>query len=236
MKVNIAESANCMSELSADFISVSFTPAIKTLGKMQKRSIPEIKNEPMFFNSSPRFVLQNCGDVTRDFFAQLIDVDFFRDSEDLKWVFDSRVTMTMPGMYPSIPGWHCDDFRRGHVHAQPDIERGEIDDSITHYMGIVGDTDELTGTEFVTQSVTIEIDKRRVWNSLDAAINFMSGDLKTRRLQNQEIIRFNQSAIHRATEATKQCWRWWGRLSYTYRKPVNEIRRQVQVYVSSHGW
>ena len=95
---------------------------------------------------------------------------------------------------------------------------------------------EFRATEFITQPCSIPVDPTDVWHSLDKAIEADFTHLKRRYIGNREVISSTQDSIHRATNSLKHGWRWFGRLSLTYRKPQNEIRKQVQVYIDRNGW
>ena len=83
---------------------------------------------------------------------------------------------------------------------------------------------------------SIELDKENVWNSLDTYLNKNIGNFKTSKVQAREVISFSQDSIHRATPTINGGWRFFGRVSHTYRKPQNELRKQVQVFVDRNGW
>lgn len=215
--------------------SVTFSPNIKTVAFLSEYSMLDIRDEPMLFSCDLKHCHKLGGKITKEFLALVSrHSDFFHDvPSDLNIVFDCRTTLTMPGMYPSIPGWHCDDFNRGEKYGQPRL--ADRDKRIRHTTAIVGEGNGISKTEFITQPVTISVNPAEVWHSLDKAINKLP-QLARRSLKNREIITFSQDSIHRAAECTEAGWRWFGRLSLTYRKPWNELRTQTQVYVGKNGW
>lgn len=213
-----------------------FSPKIKTVGQVPGlRPLKDISHEPMIFSGDYEFARGNGGSLTQEFLSALEQSEEFKSC----WinhlngypylVIDSRVTQTMIGQYPSMPGWHCDDVPRS-GYGQPDISR--IDDNIQHFMCILSTADNHTCTEFITEDTEVEIDHNDVWGSLDRNIK----PNKTKRIKPGEIIKFNQTAIHRATETIEAGWRFFIRASFTYREPKNEIRKQVQIYVGRNGW
>jgi len=219
----------------------TFTPNIKTIGKLEQpvRDTDEIKNEPMIFSGSPNFASIHGGGLTREITNKLLKNDDFRNVQlfandnDFHIVIDTRVTMTMPGMYPSIPGWHCDDVPRGKTHGQPVMHL--VNPFVQHFMVLVSDQeDAVSCTEFVTKPFEVDIDMADVWGSVDRAVEKEKPE--TGFLKQGEIIRFNQEAIHRASQTSVAGWRFFYRASITHRKPANEIRKQVQVYASTNGW
>jgi hypothetical protein len=157
----------------------------------------------------------------------------FADPDLLTTVIDTRVTMTMEGMYPSIPGWHCDDVPRSRTTGQP-VMHG-VNPLVQHFMVILSDQeDAVSCTEFVSKPIKLDIDLTNVWGSVDKQLT--ENKPETGFLKQGEIIRFNQEAIHRASPTVTPGWRFFYRASITHRKPANEIRNQVQVYASKNGW
>lgn len=216
-------------------IVVDFNPRIETIGHLPEFSMEEIRGEPMLFTCDMEYTRKNCGPITTAFLnavglAEYIDII----PSGLHVVMDCRTTMTFPGMYPSIPGWHCDDFNRSEKYGQPSLD--DRDKRIKHAMAIVGEGDGVSRTEFITEACAVPVDPADVWHSLDKAIETDFQHLKRRYIANREVITFSQESIHRATNSLKHGWRWFGRISLTYRKPQNEIRKQVQVYIDKNGW
>lgn len=224
-----------------NIMKYTFTPTIKTVAQLKGiRSVKRIKNEPMLFGADMDFAIANGGPLTRDLLHELISSMEFarvlRDSapEEYHIVIDTRSTMTMKGAYPSIPGWHCDDVPRGDQYEQPDLDK--IDDLTQHFLVLMSSTESHTCTEFVPSTMTIDVDPENVWRSVNNAIAEQKP--KTRFIQVGELVQFDQQAIHRATATANPGWRWFARVSITKRKPVNEIRDQVQVYMplENVGW
>ena len=142
--------------------------------------------------------------------------------------------MTMPGAYPALPGWHCDDFNRSERYTQPNPE--DANDLVNHYMALVGEAEDGNScTQFLTEPLTVNLDCTDVWHSLDKSINSLP-EYKSRFIKNREVIHFNQNAIHRATPTKTPGWRLFLRCSFTHRPVHNEIRKQVQIYVDRNGW
>lgn len=217
---------------------VEFNPIILTVGKMSARLSKSIREEPMIWSGDYQFARSNGGELTQEFLDKISSTDRYKSMSgvsDLNFVLDSRVTHIMPGQYPSMGGWHCDDFTRKAKYAQPRIE--DRDKRICHFVALVGDAEDGNScTEFVTEKCKIPVDQNAVWNSLDHAIENQYSFLKRSKAKNLDIVYFNQDAIHRATAATTAGWRLFIRGSFTYREPQNEIRKQVQVYLDKKGW
>jgi len=218
----------------------TFTPHIHTIDDLAPRSLREIRDETMLFGADWEYAQENGGPILKEFLAKLYKDDGFfwhfrnHKKENQNIVIDARVTMTMPGAYPSLPGWHCDDFNRSERYAQPNPE--DANDKVTHFMAIVGESEDGNScTQFVTEPLTIILDRSDVWHSLDKAVNALP-ECKTRFIRNREIVQFNQNAIHRATPTKTPGWRLFVRCSFTHRPVHNEIRKQVQIYVDRNGW
>lgn len=216
-----------------------FTPNIRTVDHIEAtRPTDIIKNEPMMFSVTPRFAHMNGGPLTKEITDILLKHIMYTTiavnaPEDFYSVIDTRVTMTMKGMYPSIPGWHCDDVPRSRTTGQP-ILHG-VNPFVQHYMVLLSDQENIvSSTEFVTQETELDVDLTNVWNSVDKQVNETKP--QTGYLSTGEITRFNQEAIHRASPTVTPGWRFFYRLSITHRKPANEVRNQVQVYASENGW
>jgi len=227
---------------------IKFKPAIKTLGfycPSRVFDFKELRDEAMFFSCSPSYIGEsgNYAPITR----LLIDRVLSRITEghiinlgaDKQFVVDTRVNMLMRGQYPSIPGWHCDDVPRDKKYAQPDFNL--CDEDTQHFLVIISDTKDpancISGTEFITNAREYNLDKNNIYGSLNTEVQ-KDESKDTRFVREREIVQFNQAAIHRASPAKTSGWRYFFRLSYTHRKPVNEIRNQTQIYVNPDdaGW
>ena len=218
-----------------------FPPSIKTVGKLDSSyGTAEIAGEQMIYSGGWKYTKENGGPITSYIMRQLTKCPEWgkallavEHDDNYDVVIDTRTNMLMEGMYPSIPGWHCDDVPRGEKYEQPNLKA--IDNKVQHFMVLLSDSDECPAqTEFVTEPVLIDIDQNNVWNSVDKAVE--EGKFKTGFLNEGDIIQFSQTAIHRASLCKTPGWRLFFRASITHRKPVNEIRRQVQVYSTRNGW
>ena len=216
-------------------MDVEFKPSIETLGKYSYRPTKkEISNETILFQSDLEYSSRHGGDLTRSIIDQLFKNQLFlthyKNNQNV--IVDTRSTLTMPGTYPSIPGWHCDDVPRSIRSPQPDLSM--VSENVQHFMVLLSDVDNVSSTEFVTEKVMIDVDPDRVWNSVDQHLN--QTKVKTGFLETGLIIRFDQKTIHRASPSLSKGWRLFFRLSLSHKPPRNEIRKQVQVYTTINGW
>jgi hypothetical protein len=191
-----------------------------------------VKNEPMLFNCDAVCAYELGGAITRSF----LDAVGERGAHG---VFDSRVHMLMPGWYPCIPGWHHDDVPRSRSDGQPNYVNPEY--RAKHVLGLVNG--DICPTQFAVGSCDmpdIPIGKTiyERWNDeIDGMVEY--GLLKQVDAPSNQLVFFDCDSFHRGTRARGGGWRWFGRLSVgTGRKPSNELRRQVQVYmpVPTQGW
>lgn len=191
----------------------------------------EVKAEPQFFNASPQYAFERGGPITREFLT-------LSKGWESGSVFDSRVHMLMPGWYPCIPGWHLDDVPRERSDKQPN----HVDPSYKseHLMAIVGDASR---TEFALGELTLN--EPPIGSTIygqwtkDVELLCSMGHLARFTVLPNYLYHFDWQSWHRGMPATKNGWRWFGRLSWkTERKVTNEIRAQTQVYLPAvdAGW
>lgn len=205
-------------------------------GTVSKEMIAE---EPMLYSASPHFAESYGGPLTRAALSKLTGREMERIAEysaqtGAHAVIDTRSHMLMPGQYPAIPGWHCDAYPRGPGGSgQPDLRLGDA----TRFHYVVTVSDQLGGvsnTTFLQElEFTCMVDPERVWGSVHDALESRGRNVVL--MPDGQLIRFRQEQLHRATPAHAKGWRWFFRLSMYYTKPLNQIRRQVQVYSTEGG-
>jgi hypothetical protein len=204
----------------------------RTSGYIEERfSDREIEAEPMLYSASRHFAEAHGGPITQAVLRSM-PVSAFCPDPGRYIVIDSRVHMLMPGMYPAIPGWHCDAWpRTDGGRGQPDPENKKDKEGVQHFVAMIGDCSR---TEFMDETLVVNLDRERVWESVSRGIED-EGSFETFHQAPNMIISFGPDQLHRATPATKRGWRFWLRLSHYQRPPLNQIRKQVQVYVTEHG-
>lgn len=197
-----------------------------------------IKNEPMFFNCSLMYALKFGGPITKAFFKALIP-SIPRSVKLVDVVFDSRVHMLMPGWYPCIPGYHHDDVPRSRVDGQPNYYDPEYrsEHALALVNGDICPTEFAVG-QFELSEVPIGETIYKVWH--EEVVQQLNDRVGMRwNAPTNTIVHFDDRSFHQGVPAVKSGWRWFGRASWnTNRKPTNEIRRQVQVYLENpmEGW
>jgi hypothetical protein len=192
-----------------------------------------VRDLTQFYRSSGEFAFAHGGKFFRDLLPML-------DLSGGRFIsIDSRVHMLMPGWYPCIPGWHCDDFYR--PEGQPALDSLL---PIKHYCVVLGA--HVSTTEFLWQPVElptpVEIyDACGSNHPLYGHYNEMIEErqFKTRRLSSGEVLRFSGLDFHRGLPAESSGWRAFIRVTVSnHREPKNEIRHQTQVYLTEpfKGW
>jgi hypothetical protein len=195
----------------------------------------EVKNEPMLFSCDFESALDLGGPITREFIRHLSDEFFFAD--DL--IIDSRVHMLMPGFWPAIEGFHLDDIPRTRPDGQP--EHFTPTYKAKHCMMLVNG--DICPTRFaVGKSSVPDVKEGQIyykeWHPLIKK-QLEEGVLKEYLAPSNQLVYFDWQTWHEATEAIKGGWRFFIRATInTYRKPSNELRKQVQVYkkMPYEGW
>lgn len=214
---------------------MKFNSTVQNIAKFKQNwTQDEIKNEPMFFNSTGMFAALEGGPITRDFLFTL-----GRNGWDIRnTIVDSRVHMLMPSWYPCIPGMHHDDIPRSTKSGQPNYVNPEY--RAEHVMGLVNG--DIAPTQFALGEIDLEIPTEGIvykqWHpKVMQAIE--DGTMKSYSAESGVILQFDSETFHQGTMAVKAGWRWFVRVSRkTHRIPTNETRKQVQVYLENpmEGW
>ena len=199
----------------------------------------EIAEERAVHSASLSCAINNTGPLTRymlDCLPRLNDLETRARASGMHVVIDSRVSMLMPGMYPAIPGWHCDGVPRPDKHAQPDF-RLLNPAAINYIASISTDANGVSNTEFVADHIACDISPDEpVWRQVHRAVE----DIKPRTdfMPDGVWTSFGPYAIHRATPAKVRGWRIWVRVSLYHKPPHNIRARHSQVYLLSeeNGW
>lgn len=216
-------------------MSVVFHPRIQR-GEPPRFNVPdkEIRRLPQFFRGSPEYVYRLGGWIYR----------WALDRAPLDGSFpfvtvDSRVHMLMPGMWPCIPGWHCDDFYRPGG-GQPDL-RALVANTANvrslHHAVIFG---QQSPTQWLAESVEISdaaLDSETVYR--DCAREIDAAPRRVEVSDEGQFVTFDSITFHRGTKALGQGWRLFVRITEsTHYAPANELRTQTQVYLDdpSAGW
>lgn len=142
-----------------------------------------------------------------------------------KWELDIKIHMLMPGQYPCIPNWHCDNVPR----IDGKLCYDKADPDVPMYIWISSGPE----TEFLQRPH--ECFTPTDHGQLRELIGWMG--TPRFRLQPQTWYRFDQLSPHRGHAATENCWRIFARLTPREIAPgrpvISKIRRHAQVYLPS---
>jgi hypothetical protein len=196
------------------------------------RSIPEQKGLPQLYRADLEFA-KSKGDTAFNALIEQIEALFAGDGFEHTSI-DTRTHMLMEGMYPCIPGWHCDDFYRPNG-GQPDLENVEKEAPQKHYLIVLGDC---SLTEFIKPGNTTfapspkELPKDNPCYFYYDKM-FEEDKFDTVFVEPNKIYSFGPLAFHRGSPATKNGFRTFIRLTRSnHRKPKNELRYQSNVYIA----
>ncbi len=204
--------------------------------------VNDIAREQSIQSSTIEWAEEHATPLVRDMLAALKAVsDRHVCPPDYHWVLDVRVQRLMPGMYASIPGWHCDGVPRCDYHAQPNLEA--FNRKVKHFV-LTRSTGDVTNTEFLTRLVSCGIyPNEPVWRQVHRIVEHRrrmeSHDYPSLLVPDGEVVTFGQDCLHRATPVRTRGWRIFMRLSQMITPPLElGFAPQQQVYVLSeeNGW
>lgn len=168
-------------------------------------------------------------------------------NKQLHLVVDVRIQRLMPGMYPSIPGWHCDAVPRNDYFAQPDLTK--LDTKIKHLtLTLSTEKDGVSNTEFVNEGIPFEYKPEdrsmSVWQQVHRRVFYEANlntvlPLRTIKVPDNKLAIFSQDTIHRASPCHKRGWRMFYRMAMMDKPALNTgLVREQQVYILSeeNGW
>lgn len=204
-------------------------------------SIPLLAAEPSLFSCSEEGVgIQ--GGVLAKLALKHIQSAFIHDiynakQEGLSPIIDVRVHRLMPGMFPAIPGWHCDAVPRNNNNGQPHFDA--IHPATFHVtFTLSSEPGGVSNTEFVMDAVKFKIyHPDNVYRQLHEEVERVSP--MVRRVDDGVFVKFTPKTVHRATETHRRGWRMFMRFSMYHKPPIeNGVPGQQQVYILSEktGW
>lgn len=216
-------------------------------GSIEQPSQELIKNTLGLWNASLEDAVKYGGDLTR---AALSAMNLRGDRKYI--VVDTRVTMLMPGMYPSIPGWHTDGVPRGEelrpeVKKEPNINAQEAEFGLRSPRYHLMVTGQHSLTDFITDQVELEVpDEPRstLYKMLDTQSKAMiaSGAVIPFTAPTCTVVEFDWWNLHTAKASTGHEFRFLIRVTETdHLAPCQDlnkvIRTQQNVYVpENYGW
>lgn len=201
-----------------------------------KTDIATLLSEPNLTSADPYTVGAEGGPLTKEITALILGRE--DTPKGLHAVIDVRVQRLMRGMYPSIPGWHCDGVPRDNYHAQPDFT--QIHPATKHYTCVLATESGLSQTQFY-DGLPFDMEftsKVPTWKQLHM---YMADrrTLDTKQFGEGRIVEFGPLTPHRSTPCMARGVRLFYRLSFYHNPPVkNVINAAQQVYLLSeeNGW
>lgn len=207
--------------------------------RMPEFSETQIKNEPMLFSCNLPNAYVLGGPITK-MFLSFLSQEYPHVVNMYDFIVDSRVHMLMPHWYPCIPGFHHDDVQRHPITGQPDynnFNRKRPEHVMCLLNGDICPTKFAIGESFFDDVPEGEVYYKHWHKEVERQLE--KGILEPLSAPSNLPIFFNDESWHTGIKAIKSGWRWFIRCSWnTTRRPVNEVRRQVQVYLENpmEGW
>ena len=192
----------------------------------------------------------HCG-LLDDFYEHVTKIS--TSDQTCRYIYisiDVRVHMLMPGWYPCIPGWHCDDFLRK-PDGDPDLDgiamdpagKGSIHIATTIDFGTWSLPQFLNSKDSNIAALVIGMDTTFTRRRSQSLYSFYDNEINSRvqkcdidTPQSGEVYSFGPLDFHRGMPATGRGWRVFARATFSnHRKPKDEIRTQSQVYLTDVG-
>jgi hypothetical protein len=214
-------------------MNYKFNSNISLGAKLKNYPTEIIKNEPMFFNCDWEFAFENGGEPTKEFLLNLP-----KEIQNKNTIIDSRVHMLMENWFPCIPGFHHDDVERDGISNQPNYDNPTY--RAKHCLVLFNG--EICPTEFALGEAEFpKVENNivyKVWHPM-VIDKINNNELISFKPESNQMIYFDDRTWHQGTKTIKNGWRLFIRATWeTKRKPTNEIRKQVQVYLENpmEGW
>ena len=244
--MKLAKTLEPTSEIMAD---VLFKPDLHRLGFIEEATEQEIMNELMLFQCDPVFAMREGGPLTESITRFILGSPAYAKCEasaamrggKIRPIVDTRTHMLFPGMYPAIPGWHCDFVPR--AFGQPDLTKlkNRVVKAQRYFTVVVSShPDGVSNPCYLKESITADFSNEfPVWGQLHFQINALMDEhpIPMHVQADREIMMFNTSTIHRASIAHNKGWRFFYRMAVVDATAKNDIRKQTQVYADPNiGW
>ena len=210
-------------------------------GVFPKLDLPAILAEKNLVSCSIEGVELYGGPLARDALAQIQEKYSHpigsAMSQGLSPIIDVRIQRLMPGMYPSIPGWHCDAVPRSNYTGQPDFSM-IVREAFHVALLLSNEPKGVSNTEYVKTNISPKIwDKEHVYQDLHRQVERMGPD--TVFAKDGQFAWFTPKTIHRAKPCERRGVRMFMRFSMYHKPPVqNAVVNAQQVYILSeeNGW
>ena len=217
-------------------------PVVLKIGCLDFPKLSEavFSKEPSLLCNSPTAVRAQGGSLSKIALAH-VEKHYASEigraeKEGLSASVDVRVQRLMPGMYPSIPGWHCDAVPRGSVSGQPNFDA--VHPRAFHVAVLLSSEHSgVSNTQFVDQDVMFklwDVEGTTRYSQLHAAVEKLGPQVIHAR--DGEFVKFTQRTVHRAMPAGRRGWRMFFRFSMIENPEIrNAVPEQQQVYIIKEG-
>jgi hypothetical protein len=204
-------------------------------------SLEMLLKEPCLFSCSEEGVKEKGGVLARTALFHILNCypqDIYNaKQEGLSAIVDVRIHRLFTGMYPAIPGWHCDAVPRSRLTGQPRFEN--INPRAFHVaLTLSNEQAGVSNTEFVTDVIRTKIwDDNHVYKDLHEQVEHLKP--KTQHISDGRFVKFWPKTIHRASPSERRGVRMFFRFSMYHNPPiVNVVDGVQQVYLlkESNGW
>lgn len=210
-------------------------------GKIELLGAETLYAEPSLFACSPSGVRLYGGVQTRkalihieEYFSHIIEK---ASNVGLSPTVDVRVQRLMPGMYPSIPGWHCDFVPRNPHNGQPDFSLLNPE-AFNVCLILSSEPQGVSNTEYVTTTIKPKIwDGDHVYRDLHRQVERIKPE--TIHVKDGWYAWFNGRTIHKTSPTLRRGVRLFLRYSMVHKPSIlNKVGVQQQVYLLSeeNGW
>jgi hypothetical protein len=220
------------------FVSV---PPVFQNGKFPQISLSGLLEEPSLFSCCEEIVMKDGGVLTRRALQQIQEMYerpiAHAKEKGLSAIIDVRVQRLMPGMYPSIPGWHCDAVPRSGYHGQPNFS-AIAPESFHVALILSSEAKGVSNTEYVQTILKPKIwDKDHVYRDLHTLVEKHHPETVIAR--DGQFVWFTPKTIHRTKPCVRRGVRLFMRYSLYPKPPIkNVVRGEQMVYLLSeeNGW
>lgn len=218
-----------------------FESDLQILKKLDNSILPSHKEIPQLHRCS----IEYTKNLNFEKFNKLIEQiePFFKNDNYSITSIDTRTHMLMEGMYPCIPGWHCDDFYRSNDNSEFDglykldkETRTKLNENFfpdhTHYLINIGNN---SLTEFLKNNISLPVVQNiplneYVYKFYGKVIDEIEAE--TLKIEPNILYKFGSTAFHRGTAAEFNGWRSFIRVTRSNSMKIkDELRYQSNVYI-----
>ncbi len=203
--------------------------------KFPKLDLVTFAQEPSLVSCSPIMVENSGGELAKvalHHVKQYYKQDILRaEKAGLSAIIDTRVHRLMPGMFPAVPGWHCDAVPRCSYHGQPRFDL-IIPEQFHVIVTLSTEPKGVSHTEFVLDTIHPKMGDNSVYHDLHREIVRIGP--RTEFIPDGTFVKYYPKTAHRASAAHRRGWRMFFRFSMYPKPPIENVVPNVQqVYLLS---